>query len=167
MARRAKPGDSPTHGVTNLTEAKEQVRAAVKTIIALREQRKDINDAINSERKKVKVLGVPPAALDLAIRMRDADPEDRQRHDEGYAIARDALGLRFQMSLFENLDTREESEETARQGKAAKAPKPKAAPATPPPADDSDLAGNADPNAVLPPPYDPDFDDDPTSATAH
>jgi uncharacterized protein (UPF0335 family) len=167
MARKAKPGDSPTHGVTNLTETKEQVRASVRRIIQLREQQKDLRDEMNVERKKCKTLGIPPAALNLAIRMRDADPEDRQRHDEGYAIAREALGLKFQLSLFEDLDSREKSEETARQGKAAKAPKPKAAPATPPPADDSDLAGGDDDKAVSPPPYDPDFDDDPTSATAH
>jgi hypothetical protein len=59
----------------------------------------------------VKNCGVPPAALDLAIRMKEADPEDRQKMDEGYAIARDALGLGLQRSLFEALDE-ESGEET-------------------------------------------------------
>jgi len=101
MARRAKPKDADGSPVVNLTEAKEAVREAVTTIISLRSDRKEINAAIGEQRARCKNLGVPPAALDLAIRMKESDPEDRKKHDEGYLIARDALGLRLQLDMFE------------------------------------------------------------------
>jgi hypothetical protein len=104
MAKRAKPGDGNS-GVTNLTEAKAVVKESVAKILALKSQRKEINAAIGEQRARVKNYGVPPAALDLAIRMKEADPEDRQKHDEGYAIARDALGLGLQRSLFETIES--------------------------------------------------------------
>jgi uncharacterized coiled-coil DUF342 family protein len=103
MARKAKPGDG-AQGVTNLTEAKAVVKESVAKILNLKSQRKEINAAIGEQRARVKNYGVPPAALDLAIRMKEADPEDRQKHDEGYAIARDALGLGLQRSLFEAIE---------------------------------------------------------------
>ncbi len=104
MAKKAKPGDAGAGGVTNLSETKEAVKDAVAKILKLRNERKELNAAIGEQRARVKNYGVPPAALDLAIRMKEADAEDRQRHDEGYAIARDALGLGLQRSLFETLD---------------------------------------------------------------
>lgn len=118
MAKKAKPGDAAGGGVTNLTETKDVVRTAVAEIIRLRNQRKELNAAMGEQRARVKNYGVPPAALDLAIRMKEADAEDRQKHDEGYAIARDALGLGLglQRSLFEALDERLDAE--------AKAPPP-------------------------------------------
>jgi hypothetical protein len=113
MARKAKPGDAAGGGVTNLTETKEVVRTAVAEILRLRNQRKEITAAMGEQRARVKNYGVPPAALDLAIRMKEADPEDRQKHDEGDAIARDALGLGLQRSLFEVLDERLDAESKA------------------------------------------------------
>lgn len=104
MAKRAKPGDSENRGVTNLSETKEVIREAVSKILKLKGERKEINAAIGEQRARVKNYGVPPAALDLALRMKEADPQDRQLHDEGYAIARDALGLGLQRSLFEMIE---------------------------------------------------------------
>jgi hypothetical protein len=115
MAKKAKPGDGE-RGVTNLSETKDVIRQEVAKIVGLRGQRKEINGAMAESRARVKNYGVPPAALDLAIRMKEADPDDRQRHDEGYAIARDALGLGLQRSLFEMI------EEPAVQTNGAKAP---------------------------------------------
>lgn len=117
MAKKAKPGDGER--VTNLSETKDVIREAVAKIIKLRGDRKELNAAIGEQRARVKNYGVPPAALDLALRMKEADPEDRQRHDEGYAIARDALGLGLQRSLFEMLDERLGAEATPKaNGKA-------------------------------------------------
>jgi len=112
MARRAKSGDggNDRRGVTNLTETKEVIREAVAKILTLKNERKELNAAIGEQRARVKNYGVPPAALDLALRMKEADPEDRQLHDEGYAIARDALGLGIQASLFETLGTSDDGE---------------------------------------------------------
>jgi hypothetical protein len=113
MAKKAKPGDAAGGGVTNLTETKAVIKEAVGKILSLKTERKELNAAIGEQRARVKKYGVPPAALDLAIRMKEADTEDRQKHDEGYAIARDALGLGLQRSLFEALDERLDAESKA------------------------------------------------------
>jgi hypothetical protein len=76
MAKRAKPGDAGS-GVTNLSETKQVIREAVAKILALRSQRKEINQAMGEQRARVKNYGVPPAALDLALRMKEADAEDQ------------------------------------------------------------------------------------------
>lgn len=104
MANKAKPGDAGAGGVTNLSDTKKVIQEEVAKIMRLKGERKELNAAIGESRARVKNYGVPPAALDLAIRMKEADAEDRQKHDEGYAIARDALGLGLQRSLFETLD---------------------------------------------------------------
>ena len=101
MARKTKPGD----GVTNLSETKDIIRNAVPKIVNLKERRKTINAEIAEVREQVNAAGVPKKALDHAIRVKEMDPEDRQRFDEGYAIARDAIGLRMSGSLFDMIET--------------------------------------------------------------
>lgn len=105
MARKAKAGDSDKRGVTNLTEAKEVVRNAVPSILNLKEQRKAINEEIASIRERVNACGVPKRALDHAIKIKEMDPDDRERFDEGFAIARDAIGLSMSRSLFDFIET--------------------------------------------------------------
>lgn len=100
MAKKTKPGD----GVTNLSETKDIVRNAVPKIINLKEQRKQLNAEIAEIREKVNAAGVPKKALDHAIRVKEMDPEDRQRFDEGYAIARDAIGVPHSRSLFDTIE---------------------------------------------------------------
>lgn len=107
MAKKAKPGDS---GVTNLSNAKEMVRQSVPKIINLKKDRTAINEEIASIRANVEAAGVPKKALDHAIRVLDMDPQDRERFDEGYAIARDAVGLSMSRSLFDMLDERLDAE---------------------------------------------------------
>lgn len=107
MAQKAKPGDGER--VTNLTDTKNTIRDSVARIMKLKNERKELNAAIGEQRARVKNCGVPPAALDLAIRMKEVDQEDRQAHDEGYAIARDALGMGIQASLFETLNTNDDA----------------------------------------------------------
>ena len=113
MAKKAKTGDSANPRMTNLSETKETIRDAVRAILSLKNERKEINSAIAEERAKVVNCGVPKAALDLAIRMKEMDVEDRNAIDEGYAIARDALGMGLQLSMFENQDPQpDESDES-------------------------------------------------------
>lgn len=140
MAKTAKPGDAGNGGVTNLTATREVVNEEVRRILGFKTQRADINAKINASRKRVQSYGIPPAALDLAIRMKEADPEKRQAMDEGYAIARDAMGLGLQRSLFEQLDERLDGEKVAADAKSEKAPK--AAPKGPD--GDTDLTDAAD-----------------------
>lgn len=106
MAKKAEPGD----GVTNLSETKDIIRNAVPEIINLKNQRKQLNEQIAAAREKVNAAGVPKRALDHAIKIKEMDPEDRQAFDEGYAIARDAIGLPQSASLFDFLESSNESE---------------------------------------------------------
>jgi len=103
MARKAKPNDA-NRGVTNLTDAKEMVRQSVPKIIGLKKDRTAINEEIAAIRANVEAAGVPKKALDHAIRVLEMDPEDRARFDEGFAIARDAVGIGMSRSLFDMLD---------------------------------------------------------------
>ena len=95
---KAKVPDGPA--VINITDAGKAVKQAVAKILIFRNKRSELNAQIAEERARCKNLGVPPAALDLAIKMKESDPEVRRKHDEGYLIARDALGLRVQTDLF-------------------------------------------------------------------
>jgi len=101
MAKKAKVGDGPT----NISAAKETIRDAVPKIVNLKERRKAINADIAELRERVNAAGVPKKALDHAIRLREMDPDDRQRYDEGYIIAREAIGVAVQRSLFEMIET--------------------------------------------------------------
>ena len=107
MAKKTQPND----GVINLSNARTVVATSVKKILQLKEQRAKINAQIASERAQCKEVGVPPAALDLAIRMKELDPEQRAAIDEGYLIARQAIGLAIQPDLFASLN-----EEVAKAG---------------------------------------------------
>lgn len=104
MARTAKAGEG-NRAVTNVTEATETVRNAVPAIINLKDQRKAINAEIAEIRERVNAAGVPKKALDHAIKLKEMDPEDRERWDEGFAIARDAIAIPVSRSLFDMLDT--------------------------------------------------------------
>lgn len=86
------------------------VRQSVPKIINLKKDRTAINEEIAAIRANVEAAGVPKKALDHAIRVLDMDPQDRERFDEGYAIARDAVGLSMSRSLFDMLDERLDSE---------------------------------------------------------
>jgi uncharacterized protein (UPF0335 family) len=107
MAKTTKPGD----GTTNLSETKDLIRNAVPRILNLKQQRKDINAEIAAEREKVNAAGVPKRALDHAIRVKEMDPEDRAQFDEGYAIARDAIGLPQSKSLFDFISSSDDAGE--------------------------------------------------------
>ncbi len=121
MARRAKPNDADG-GVINVPEAKAAVKDAVAQILKHRTERKEINAAIAEQRARCKNLGVPPAALDLAIRMKESDPEDREKHDTGYLLARDALGLKIQADLFDDDDGGGEAEAEAEKPRRGRPP---------------------------------------------
>lgn len=102
MAQKATPGDGDR--VTNLSETKDIIRNAVPKIVNLKKQRKTLNEEIAAERERVNAAGVPKAALDHAIRIKEMDPEDREAFDNGVAIVRDAIHVGMSRSLFDMLD---------------------------------------------------------------
>ena len=142
MARKAKPNDAGSKGVTNLTATKDVIRNAVPEIVNLKKQRKELNERIAAARERVNAAGVPKAALDHAIRMREMDPEVRQAFDEGVAIVRDTIGVSLSRSLFDMLDERAETESKVAEDQAAKAKPPLG---NGPNGDDSDLGGDDTP----------------------
>lgn len=107
MAKVTKPGD----GVTNLTSTKETIRNAVPAIINLMNKRKELNAEIAEHRERVNACGVPKKALDHAIKIKQMDPDDRAKFDEGYAIARDAIGLPQSRSLFDFLGSGDDNDD--------------------------------------------------------
>ena len=166
MAGKTKPGDA-IQGVTNLTSTKKVLKECADAFRRIKKEREELNKEAGEVRDHCRQQGIDPNWLLTALRMADLEPEAREHADESYAISREAIGLSFRQSLFDDLDNREKSEEVAAKGKAAKASKTKAAePATPPPADDSDLAGDDGQKTPHGQDYDPDFDDTP-GATTH
>ena len=117
MAKKTAPGD----GVTNLSETKDLIIKAVPKIVALKEKRKSINADIAEIREQVNAAGVPKKALDHAIRVKEMDPDDRARFDEGYAIARDAIGLRMSTSLFDMIEEPTQAPEPVNEDETADA----------------------------------------------
>lgn len=109
MAKKAKVGDGPT----NVSEAKEVIRNAVPEIVNINKRIKALQADKAELRERVNAVGIPKRALDHAIRMREMDPEDRQRYDEGYIIAREAIGVAVQRSLFEMIETPAGENDTA------------------------------------------------------
>src|SRR3954466_11000011 len=107
MAKVTKPGDGPT----NLTETKDVIRNSVPAIINLIAKRKELNAEIAEIRERVNACGVPKKALDHAIRVKQMDPDVRQQFDEGYAIARDAIGLPQSASLFDFIKTGDDEQD--------------------------------------------------------
>lgn len=157
MAKTARPNDADGPKVTNLSEVKDLIRNAIPEIINIDKDIKAKRDRRNELRSAIEAAGVPKKAFDYALKVRNMEPEDRQGFDEGYVIAREAIGLGVQRGLFEALESDEVEPETRTQvsdgkggakaagAKAAAKPaaKPKAAPeAASPAADDSDLAGD-------------------------
>lgn len=138
MAKRAKPGDDASNGVTNLTSTKKVLKEVANGFRDIAKQRSDLNEYAGELRERCRNHGIDPKWLLTALKVADMEPEDRERADESYAIARDAIGLSFRESLFDNLDEREESEENAARVKERQQ-KP---PAPNGPAGDHDLAGN-------------------------
>lgn len=158
MARTARPNDADGPKVTNLSEVKDLIRNAIPEIINIDKDIKAKRDRRNELRSAIEAAGVPKKAFDYALKVRNMEPEDRQGFDEGYVIAREAIGLGVQRGLFEALESDEVEPEPeaktqvsdgkggakAAGAKAAAKPaaKPKAAPEAAPPADDADLAGD-------------------------
>lgn len=93
MGRKPKP--RVKLDLSNYEAVKAAARESIETILEHENDRAAINAKISAERKKLKALGVPPAAVNLAKAHYQLDQEKRREIDEGYALVRDALGIPF------------------------------------------------------------------------
>lgn len=104
MAKKATPADGEQQS-TNLTGTKQVIRDCVKGLVAIDESRAELSEQAAELRERCRNHGILPAALNLAIKMAKMESEDREKLDESYAIARDALGIGMQGSLFDMIKT--------------------------------------------------------------
>lgn len=129
-------------GITNLTSTKKVLAQAAKDFRDIDKKRKELNDWAGEVRERCRDMGIDPKWLLTAIRVSDLEPEAREKADESYAIAREAIGLKFRMSLFEEMETRQESEAVAEKVKGRAKAKLAAVPDAPYEGDNEDLAGD-------------------------
>lgn len=107
----------------NISDLKTLIAQTLKNVKALKLDRADINDDINSQRAKLAAKGIPKKAFDMAAAYLDMDPDDREGFDIAYALVREAGGLPIQDDLFTAADRKgSEKVEPEADAKAAKTP---------------------------------------------
>ena len=84
---------------SNITALKRDIGEVSNQIIALKKDRAGINAEIAECRAKAERMGIKKQALDLAIRYREMDAEQRENFDESYSLAREANGVPFSAQL--------------------------------------------------------------------
>ena len=104
MSKSAKPGDDAAPPVTNLSSTKKALAEIAIGFRDIEKQRADLNEYASELRERCRNQGIDPKWLLTAIRVAKMEPEDREKADESYAIARDALGMSLQPSLFEMIE---------------------------------------------------------------
>lgn len=90
----------------NLTKTLDEVKNIVRDVNRHKAERQEINAEIQSLREKATTLGIPKAALDMAMRYMDWEPEKREGFDLAYQLVREACGLPVQGDLFANAEQR-------------------------------------------------------------
>lgn len=107
MSKPAKPGDDAAPPVTNLSSTKKALAEIATGFRDIDKQRSDLNDYASELRERCRNQGIDPKWLLTAIRVAKMEPDDRTKADESYAIAREAIGLGLQRSLFEMMEQAE------------------------------------------------------------
>jgi uncharacterized protein (UPF0335 family) len=103
--------------VTNLTSTKKVLRECAAGFEKIDEKRAELNDQAADLRERCRNQGIDPKWLLAALRIKKMEPEDREKADENYAIARDAIGIGMQSSLFDTIATADDhSTPTAQKG---------------------------------------------------
>lgn len=84
----------------NLKKVKDAIREAIGEINQHKEERDDTNAQIQAIREKLKALGIPKKAFDMALSYVNMDPDKREGFDIAYALVREVAGLPLQDDLF-------------------------------------------------------------------
>lgn len=78
---------------SNITSLKKDIKAGVDKIENLKADRTALNEEIASVRSDLQAKGIPKAALDMAMKYMNFDPEKREGFDMAYDIVREAIDL--------------------------------------------------------------------------
>lgn len=88
----------------NLKKVEDAIRDAITEINQHKEERDDTNAQIQAIREKLKALGIPKKAFDMALSYVNLDPDKREGFDIAYALVRKVAGLPLQDDLFSAAD---------------------------------------------------------------
>lgn len=88
----------------NLKKVEDAIRDAITEINQHKEERDDTNAQIQAIREKLKALGIPKKAFDMALSYVNLDPDKREGFDIAYALVRKVAGLPLQEDLFSAAD---------------------------------------------------------------
>lgn len=106
---RTKPERVTTIG-HNIGPTKDKVASAAKQIIELEKQRSQVNAEMAEVRSAVEALGIPKRAFAATIQYLKLDADQRAGLDQGYVLAREAVGLPVQGVMFDLAPAKEEQE---------------------------------------------------------
>lgn len=87
----------------NISGLKEDIAKWCDKHLELEKKREDVNASLAEIRAKAAANGIPKKAFADAMRYFKEDPDKRAGYDNGYILAREALGLPIngaQLSLF-------------------------------------------------------------------
>jgi hypothetical protein len=87
----------------NIGPLKEDIVKARDKVLELKSKRSEINADLKAIRENLEAKGITKSAFDSALRHYEKDPEQREGYDQGYIIAREAMGLPVigaQMDMF-------------------------------------------------------------------
>jgi uncharacterized protein (UPF0335 family) len=107
MATDTEPGEG--HNFDLSPEDLKEIEQLTRNIIALEKKRDDINADINSDRKKIRALGIDLDAWKASLRRFKMDPDDRDNFDRSRELVDRALGIPVQADLFETVDEDDEN----------------------------------------------------------
>ena len=77
---------------SNIEPTMEEIRKGHREVVALKEERKAINDKIAAVRSHLETLGIRKEAFDMALRYMTWDEDKRSGFDLAYSIVRESLG---------------------------------------------------------------------------
>jgi uncharacterized protein (UPF0335 family) len=87
----------------NLTALKKHIKDGVDKIEKFKEQRSNLNDKISEVRTALAAEGIPKKALDMALSYMNMEPDKREGFDLAYTIVREAIGLKMEPDLFDQV----------------------------------------------------------------
>lgn len=107
---------------SNISGLKDAIAAGYQKIKQQKLERTLCNEQIATIRADLKAKGVSPKAFDMAMKVADMDPVDREGFDIAYDICREAVGhpVQAQGNLF--TDTKEGREAVAKRRESPQEP---------------------------------------------
>lgn len=106
-------------GDNNLGKLKTKIAQAIQNIRDLKAERAGVNESIAAIRSALEAEGIPKAALDMAMRYLNWEPEKRAGFDLAYRLVREAGGLPMETDDLITLMQKEADKPKAKKGEEA------------------------------------------------